>query len=128
MVEAVPIPTEVMLSRIYSSGSHVKCTGMATGTYKHDSHTSRSACLTHFGAFTLGGDLAYFMVDVISPGNVPSADVLACGMGQWGGLGNGQYLQAQGAPVKVKSVSGITECECEALSSLILILEHPIIR
>ncbi|CAE7227454.1 unnamed protein product [Rhizoctonia solani] len=86
VTEAIPIPTEVILSRIYSSGSHVKCTGMATG-----------------------GDLAYFMVDVIAPGNVPSADVLACGMGQWGGLGNGQYLQAQGAPVKVKSVSGITE-------------------
>ncbi|KAH7340338.1 regulator of chromosome condensation 1/beta-lactamase-inhibitor protein II [Rhizoctonia solani] len=86
VVEAVTIPTEVILSRNYSSGSSVRCTGMATG-----------------------GDLAYFMVDVISPGNTPSADVLACGMGQWGGLGNGQFLQAQGAPVKVKSVSGITE-------------------
>lgn len=38
-------------------------------------------------------------------------DVLACGMGQWGGLGNGSYSQAQGAPVKVKTVSGVTECK-----------------
>ncbi|KAJ1310324.1 hypothetical protein OPQ81_007063 [Rhizoctonia solani] len=86
VTEAVTIPTEVILSRNYSGGSNVKCTGIATG-----------------------GDLAYFMVDVVTPGNVPSADVLACGMGQWGGLGNGQFLQAQGAPAKVKSVSGITE-------------------
>ncbi|KAG8691051.1 Aminopeptidase 2 mitochondrial [Ceratobasidium sp. 423] len=86
VTEAVTIPTEVILSRNYSGGSNIRCTGMA-----------------------IGGDLAYFMVDVVAPGNIPSADVLACGMGQWGGLGNGQFLQAQGAPVKVKSVSGITE-------------------
>ncbi|KDN49438.1 hypothetical protein RSAG8_02140, partial [Rhizoctonia solani AG-8 WAC10335] len=86
VTEAVTIPTEVVLSRNYPGGSSVRCTGMASG-----------------------GDLAYFMVDVIAPGNIPSADVLACGMGQWGSLGNGQFLQAQGAPVKVKSVSGITE-------------------
>ncbi|KAF8682603.1 ERAP1-like C-terminal domain [Rhizoctonia solani] len=84
--EAVTIPTEVILSRNYPAGSNVKCTGLATG-----------------------GDIAYFVVDVIAPDNTASVDVLACGMGQWGGLGNGQFLQLQGAPVKVKSVSGITE-------------------
>ncbi|CCO26128.1 aminopeptidase 2 [Rhizoctonia solani AG-1 IB] len=84
--EAVTIPTEVILSRNYPAGSNVKCTGLATG-----------------------GDLAYFIVDVIAPDNTSSVDVLACGMGQWGGLGNGQFLQSQGAPAKVKSVSGIAE-------------------
>jgi hypothetical protein len=61
-----------------------------------------------------GGDLAYFIVDVIAPDNTSSVDVLACGMGQWGGLGNGQFLQSQGAPAKVKSVSGIAECKHES--------------
>ncbi|KAG8700255.1 hypothetical protein FRC08_004804 [Ceratobasidium sp. 394] len=57
-----------------------------------------------------GGDIAYFVVDVTSStSKVPSVDVLACGMGQWGGLGNGLFSQAQGAPVKVKVVSGATE-------------------
>jgi len=49
-------------------------------------------------------------VESSSPNSdVPAVDVLACGMGQWGGLGNGSYSQAQGAPVKVKTVSGVTE-------------------
>ncbi|QRV86213.1 RCC1/BLIP-II protein [Ceratobasidium sp. AG-Ba] len=85
--EAITIPTEVVLSRNYLGGSNVQCTGMATG-----------------------GDVAYFVVNATSPtSNVPSVDVLACGMGQWGSLGNGLFSQAQGAPVKVKAVSGVTE-------------------
>lgn len=38
-------------------------------------------------------------------------DVLACGNGQWGGLGNATYSTAQGEPAKVKVISGILECE-----------------
>lgn len=32
-------------------------------------------------------------------------------MGQWGGLGNGLYSSAQGDLVRIKAVSGLTECE-----------------
>ena len=38
-------------------------------------------------------------------------DVLACGMGSWGGIGNGQWNH-QGSPTKVKTISGLMECEC----------------
>ena len=37
-------------------------------------------------------------------------DVLACGNGQWGGLGNATYSNAQGEPMKVKTISGLVEC------------------
>ncbi|KAG8745818.1 hypothetical protein FRC12_014448 [Ceratobasidium sp. 428] len=93
--EAVTIPTEVVLSRNYPGGTNVQCTSLAAG-----------------------GDIAYFVVNVTTPtSNVASVDVLACGMGQWGGLGNGLFSQAQGAPVKVKTVSGVIEYN-EATRSL----------
>ncbi|KAG9123896.1 hypothetical protein FRC07_013587 [Ceratobasidium sp. 392] len=95
VTEAVTIPTEVVLSRNYPGRANVQCTNLAAG-----------------------GDIAYFVVDVTSStSNVASVDVLACGMGQWGGLGNGLFSQAQGAPVKVKTVSGVTEYN-EATRSL----------
>lgn len=57
-----------------------------------------------------GGDLTFFTVerDVTTGANV--IDVLACGNGQWGGLGNAAYSNAQGVPARVKNVSGILEC------------------
>ncbi len=36
-------------------------------------------------------------------------DLLAAGMGQWGSLGNNQFNQAQGAPLRVKTISGVKE-------------------
>lgn len=36
-------------------------------------------------------------------------DVLACGKGQWGGLGNAMWSQVNGNPTKVKTVSGLME-------------------
>ena len=42
---------------------------------------------------------------------IPNTDLLACGMGQWGGLGTGVYTTAQGDPARVKAVSGLVECE-----------------
>lgn len=40
-----------------------------------------------------------------------TVDVLACGMGQYGALGNNLYTQAQGELTKVKTVSGLVECK-----------------
>jgi hypothetical protein len=36
-------------------------------------------------------------------------DVLACGHGQFGGIGNGQWSH-QGTPTRVKTLSGLIEC------------------
>lgn len=60
-----------------------------------------------------GGDLVYFTViqkDLATTNQPPLVDVLACGMGRWGSLGNAQFSHAQSSPVKVKTVSGILEC------------------
>ncbi|EJU05539.1 RCC1/BLIP-II [Dacryopinax primogenitus] len=84
---SVPIPTEVVLSRPYPRGAAVRCTHISTG-----------------------GDVVYFTMERTIPGeNTAGVDVLAAGMGQWGLLGNGQYTQSQGSPVKVRAVSGIME-------------------
>lgn len=42
---------------------------------------------------------------------MPAVDVLACGNGQYGGLGNAQYSNAQSTPVRTKNISGLFECE-----------------
>lgn len=39
-----------------------------------------------------------------------SVDVLACGNGQWGGLGNAKFSNAQSTPMRSKNVSGLIEC------------------
>lgn len=41
---------------------------------------------------------------------MPYVDVLTCGNGQWGGLGNALYSNAQSTPVRAKNVSGLLEC------------------
>jgi hypothetical protein len=60
----------------------------------------------------VGGDVAYFTLRVQDP-RAPTSifDIVACGMGQWGSLGNGMWNQWQGVPVRLKSVSGVVECE-----------------
>ena len=69
-----------------------------------------------------GGDLTFFLVERSNNGQM-SNDLLACGMGQWGALGNGLYTTAQGTPTKVRAVSGLLECECAF--SFILVLTLP---
>ena len=58
-----------------------------------------------------GGDLSVFTVERKDGSFVDTADVLACGNGQWGGLGNSVFNNAQSNPVRVKGVSGLLECE-----------------
>lgn len=58
----------------------------------------------------LGGDLTFFKVERSDGSSLPYIDVLACGNGQYGGLGNAQYSNGQGAPVRTKNVSGLLEC------------------
>lgn len=58
----------------------------------------------------IGGDLAFFKVERAEGTAMPYVDVLACGNGQWGGLGNNQFSNGQGTPVRTKNVSGLMEC------------------
>ncbi len=58
-----------------------------------------------------GGDLTMFEVERSDGSGMPYIDVLACGNGQYGGLGNAMYSNSQGTPVRAKNVSGLYECE-----------------
>lgn len=50
------------------------------------------------------------MVERVDGSFCPTVDVLACGNGQWGGIGNALYSNSQGNPARVKAVSGLLEC------------------
>ncbi|PFH52392.1 hypothetical protein AMATHDRAFT_140044 [Amanita thiersii Skay4041] len=66
---------------------------------------SRSKCID----ISVGGDLTSFTVERTNESQTPSVDLLMCGNGQWGGLGNNAYSTAQGMPVKARNVSGLVE-------------------
>jgi hypothetical protein len=54
--------------------------------------------------------LTCFTVERIDE-NARTVDLLMCGNGRWGGLGNHVFSSAQGNPLRAKSVSGLLECE-----------------
>lgn len=83
----VTVPTEVILSRYCPVGTYSKCLDIVTG-----------------------GDLSFFVVERASPGKPVTIDVLAAGRGQWGALGNGTFSSAQSEALRVRAVSGLTEC------------------
>ena len=58
----------------------------------------------------LGGDLTFFKVERTDGSAMPYIDVLACGNGQYGGLGNAGFSNGQSAPVRTRNVSGLLEC------------------
>ncbi|KAI6022723.1 regulator of chromosome condensation 1/beta-lactamase-inhibitor protein II [Pisolithus marmoratus] len=86
VLDAVAIPTEVILTRNLPIDVKSKCVGISTG-----------------------GDLAFFVAE--RTGSDPShhIDVLSCGNGQWGGLGANLYTTSQANPHRVKNVSGLLE-------------------
>lgn len=58
------------------------------------------------------GALTMFVVERDVPGKEGTwVDLLACGNGMSGGLGNGLWSSACTSPVKVKTVSGLQECK-----------------
>lgn len=52
-----------------------------------------------------------FAVERKDGSSLDTIDILVCGNGQWGGLGNSMFSNAQSNPVRVKGVSGLLECE-----------------
>lgn len=70
-------------------------------------NTTRSKCLNMYS----GGDLTGFAVERVDEKGTRTVDILMCGNGRWGGLGNNIFSSAQGSPLRAKSVSGLLECE-----------------
>ncbi|KAJ3476287.1 hypothetical protein NLI96_g11263 [Meripilus lineatus] len=85
-VDTVTVPTEIIL-------------------WRSTPQLMRSTCVDIFA----GGDLTFFTVERVDGTAMPYVDVLACGNGQWGGLGNALYTNAQGSPLRAKNVSGLYE-------------------
>ncbi|KAG2365754.1 regulator of chromosome condensation 1/beta-lactamase-inhibitor protein II [Suillus spraguei] len=82
-------PTEVVLSRNVPGSVRTRCIGISAG-----------------------GDLTCFVAERTDGESPVYVDLLTCGNGQWGGLGNNLYSNAQGNPVRVKNVSGLRESPC----------------
>jgi alpha-tubulin suppressor-like RCC1 family protein len=80
-VEAVQTPVEVVLARGYPGGTSVQCLDVQAGA-----------------------GTTFFVVERSSPGKEGSfVDLLACGSGLTGSLGNGLWSSASGNPVRVKT-------------------------
>lgn len=88
-VETVPTPVEVVLARNYPGGTTLRCLDIKAG-----------------------GTTTMFVVERDTPGKEGTwVDLLACGNGLSGALGNGLWTSASGVPVRVKTVSGLQECK-----------------
>jgi alpha-tubulin suppressor-like RCC1 family protein len=99
-MECVPIPSEIVLSKCFPNTSvDIRCTDVKAAA-----------------------DNTFFTMSRREPGTVAGGkiDVLAVGKGQWGTLGNAMWSQVTSVPVKVKTVSGLIECE----SFTLLLREH----
>ncbi|KAF9476343.1 RCC1/BLIP-II [Pholiota conissans] len=85
-LDTITVPTEVVLWRFV--GNNIK-----------------SRCLN----VTAGGDLTAFIVERELDSGANTAEILMCGNGQYGGLGNNQYTNVQGNPTRVKTLSGLVQ-------------------
>lgn len=86
-LDTITVPTEVVLWRGIPSGTHTRCIDL-----------------------NVGGDLAFFTVERVDGTAIRNVEVLSCGNGQYGGLGNALFSNAQSVPVRTKAVSGLLEC------------------
>ncbi|KAI0255373.1 regulator of chromosome condensation 1/beta-lactamase-inhibitor protein II [Lactifluus subvellereus] len=84
--DTITVPTEVVLWRGTLSGTRTQCIDM-----------------------NVGGDLAFFTVERVDGTAIRNVEVLSCGNGQYGGLGNALFNNAQSVPVRTKAVSGLVE-------------------
>ena len=96
----------MILWRTTPGGTKTTCLDVFAGEFSADTrHTQGIA-----DSFA-GGDLTIFAVQRSDGSGIPYVDVLSCGNGQYGGLGNAQYSNAQSSPVRAKNVSGLSECK-----------------
>ena len=88
IVDVVPTPVEIVLARNYPGGTTLRCLDVIAG-----------------------GGSTMFVVERDTPGKPGTwVDLLACGNGMTGALGNGLWSSASPSPVRVKTVSGLQEC------------------
>jgi hypothetical protein len=93
-LDTVTVPTEVVLWRGTPSSTRTQCIDM-----------------------NVGGDLALFTVERVDGTAIRTVEILSCGNGQYGGLGNALFCNAQSVPVRAKVVSGLLECTLRHESS-----------
>ncbi|KAG1826948.1 regulator of chromosome condensation 1/beta-lactamase-inhibitor protein II [Suillus subaureus] len=101
-LNTIILPTEVVLSRNVPGSVRTRCIDISAG-----------------------GDLTCFVAERTDGESFVYVDLLTCGNGQWGGLGNNLYSNAQGNPVRAKNVSGLREYN-EASRTMSPILPHAI--
>ncbi|XP_006458490.1 hypothetical protein AGABI2DRAFT_190775 [Agaricus bisporus var. bisporus H97] len=85
-LRVITVPTEVVLWRMVPQKTQSRCLNV-----------------------TAKGDLTSFTVERSDTGKPITADLLMCGNGQSGGLGNNTYTNSQGSPARVKNVSGLLQ-------------------
>ncbi|ORX33250.1 regulator of chromosome condensation 1/beta-lactamase-inhibitor protein II [Kockovaella imperatae] len=85
-IEIIQVPVEIVLAKNYPSGTSVECIDVVAA-----------------------GQSTFFTVRRATPGSSTLIDLLSCGNGMSGSLGNGLWSSAGFAPVKVKTVSGLQE-------------------
>ncbi|KIJ69336.1 hypothetical protein HYDPIDRAFT_123692 [Hydnomerulius pinastri MD-312] len=97
-LDTITVPTEIVLNRSIPASTRSKCLGISAG-----------------------GDLTCFIAERIAGDSLTYVDILTCGNGQWGGLGNNLFSNAQGNPVRAKNVSGLREFneETQAMSPIL---------
>ncbi|KAH9057653.1 RCC1/BLIP-II [Lactarius vividus] len=101
-LDTITVPTEVVLWRNTPSGTHTRCIDL-----------------------NVGGDLAFFTVERVDGTAIRNVEVLSCGNGQYGGLGNALFSNAQSIPVRTKAVSGLLEFS-EKMNNLQPIVPHAV--
>ncbi|EGN95495.1 hypothetical protein SERLA73DRAFT_186528 [Serpula lacrymans var. lacrymans S7.3] len=101
-LDTITVPTEIVLSRNVPGSLRTSCLDIAAG-----------------------GDLACFVAERSGGNTAAFVDLLMCGNGQWGGLGNNVFSNAQGNPLRVKNVSGLREFD-EKEQALTPIFPHAI--
>ncbi|GAA5840388.1 hypothetical protein JCM11251_006546 [Rhodosporidiobolus azoricus] len=96
---SIPAPTEVPLA--------------ASPSYTMGGSAARPASV-RCERLAAGGNVSYFVVSTSKAGGSIGStagegqDLLACGQGQFGAVGNGMWAHAT-SPVRVKTISGLTE-------------------
>ncbi|KAL0579967.1 hypothetical protein V5O48_002051 [Marasmius crinis-equi] len=85
-MDTVTVPSEVALWKSVSRRTQSKCLGISAG-----------------------GDLTCYTVARVIDSSPTTVDVMMCGNGQWGGLGNNVFSNGQGTPVRARNVSELTE-------------------
>ncbi|KAG7092292.1 hypothetical protein E1B28_008654 [Marasmius oreades] len=86
MLDTVTVPMEVALWKSLVAGAKSRCLNIAAG-----------------------GDLTCYTVERVIDPSPATVDIMMCGNGQWGALGNNVFTNAQGTPVRARNVSDLTE-------------------